>query len=115
MARYIDADIVHQEIEKLQVNLESNNDTIWKKNKPIYKGLCYARGIINKIPTADVVPRSEVVVASVISEISKMLKSSYNRKHAFVNDEFLRGRDGAYQEFIDILTEISRKNAEGEK
>jgi hypothetical protein len=53
-------DIVHQEIEKLQVNLESNNDTIWKKNKPIYKGLCYARGIINEIPTADVVPRSEI-------------------------------------------------------
>jgi hypothetical protein len=64
---------------------------------------------------ADVAPKSEVVVASVILEISKMLKSSYNRKHAFVNDEFLRGRDGAYQEFIDILTEISRKNAEGEK
>lgn len=54
MPRYIDADIAHEEIEKLQTELESNNDTIWKKNKPIYKGLCYARGIINETPTADV-------------------------------------------------------------
>ena len=60
MARYIDADIAIEEIDKLQDSLMSNNDTIWKKNKPIYKGLCNARGIINDIPTADVVPKSEV-------------------------------------------------------
>lgn len=55
MPRYIDADIVSEGIEKLQTELESNNDVLWKKNKPIYKGLCYARGIINDTPTADVV------------------------------------------------------------
>ena len=55
MARYINADILSQEIDKLQSELQSNNDAIWNINKPIYKGLCYARGIINDIPTADVV------------------------------------------------------------
>ena len=55
MPRYIDADILNREIDKFQSELESNNDAIWEINKPIYKGLCYARGIINDIPTADVV------------------------------------------------------------
>lgn len=55
MPRYIDADIVSEGIEKLQTEFESNNNVLWKKNKPIYKGLCYARGIINDTPTADVV------------------------------------------------------------
>lgn len=59
MARYIDADIVNQEIDKLQTELGSNNDTIWNKNKKIYKGLCYARGIIGDTPTAEVVEKSE--------------------------------------------------------
>jgi hypothetical protein len=71
MARYIDADIVTQEIEKLQTELESNNDTIWNKNKPIYKGLCYARGIIDDTPTADVVPKSEV--EELIKSVDDML------------------------------------------
>lgn len=55
MTRYIDADIAIRQIDKLQDSLASNNDTIWNKNKPIYKGLCNARGIINDTPTADVV------------------------------------------------------------
>ena len=50
MARYIDADIAIQQIDKLQDSLASNNDTVWNKNKPIYKGLCNARGIINDTP-----------------------------------------------------------------
>ena len=54
MARYINADILSQEIDKLQSELQSNNDAIWKINKPIYKGLCLARGIIDDIPSAEV-------------------------------------------------------------
>ncbi|MBR2388174.1 MAG: hypothetical protein IKB02_05330 [Clostridia bacterium] len=61
MARYIDADIAIYEIDKLQGSLMSSNDALWKKNKMIYKGLCNARGIIDDIPTADAVPKSEVI------------------------------------------------------
>ena len=60
MARYIDADKVHEGVEALQISLESNNDAIWEKNKPYYKGLAMARAVINETPTADVAPRAEV-------------------------------------------------------
>ena len=60
MARYIDADAVHEEIEAIQTSLESSDDRVRRKNKPYYKGLAMARAIINEQPTADVAPRSKV-------------------------------------------------------
>lgn len=56
MARYIDIDPVHEEIEAIQRGLESNIDKIWYKNKPKYKALAIARRIMNDQPTADVAP-----------------------------------------------------------
>lgn len=60
MARYIDADKAHEGIEAIQTSLESNDDREWRKNKPYYKGLAWARGVIDETPTADVAPRAEV-------------------------------------------------------
>ena len=59
MSRYIDADNAHEEIEAIQTSLESNDDKVWYKNKPYYKGLAMARRVINEQPTADVVPKSD--------------------------------------------------------
>ena len=55
MARYIDIEPVHKEIDRIQTSLESNDDKKWYKNKPYYKALAMARQIINEQPTADVV------------------------------------------------------------
>ena len=55
MSRYIDADKVNEEIDTIQTSLESNDDKVWHKNKPYYKGLAMARSVINEQPTADVV------------------------------------------------------------
>lgn len=54
MARYIDVDVAHAEIEKMQNELETNDDKLWRKNKPYYKGMAWARGVLNDIPTAAV-------------------------------------------------------------
>lgn len=59
MGRYIDVDEAHAEIEKMQNELETNDDKLWRKNKPYYKGMAYARGALNDIPTADVVEITE--------------------------------------------------------
>ena len=57
MARYIDADALTEEIDKAQTSLESNDDIVWERNKNYYKGLCWARSLVDEQPTADVVPR----------------------------------------------------------
>lgn len=59
MGRYIDVDVAHAEIEKMQNELETNDDKLWRKNKPYYKGMACARGALNDIPTADVVEITE--------------------------------------------------------
>ena len=71
MARYIDAEKVHDAIEAIQTSLGSNDDKIWRKNKLRYSGLAMARGVINDTPTADVVPKSEV--EELIAEFDKMV------------------------------------------
>ena len=73
MTRYIDADKVHEAIETLQTQLESNDDKVWRKNRPFYKGLAMARGVINDTPTADVAPRSEVA-REIFEELEDILK-----------------------------------------
>lgn len=55
MARYIDADKLTKKIDEAQTSLESNVDRVWNRNKPFYKGLAWARGLVNEQPTADVV------------------------------------------------------------
>ena len=55
MARYIDADLLEKAIDEAQTSLETNDDKMWEINKPYYKGLCWARGLLNDQPTADVV------------------------------------------------------------
>lgn len=55
MAKYIDIEPVHKEIDGIQTSLESNDDKKWYKNKPYYKALAMARQIMNEQPTADVV------------------------------------------------------------
>lgn len=58
MARYIDADLLDEKIDKLQDSLSTNNDALWRRNKPIFKALAYTRGMIREeVPTADVVER----------------------------------------------------------
>ena len=80
MARYIDADKVHESIETLQIALESNNDRIWAKNKPYYKGLATARAVLDETPTADVVPRAEVA-REIFEEIEKYMMDSVDVTH----------------------------------
>lgn len=65
MERYIDADAVIKEIDAAQDSLEFNNDEMWEINRKYYKGLCWARRIIEDQPTADVAPRAEVLEAVV--------------------------------------------------
>jgi len=80
MARYIDADKAHEGIEAIQTSLESNDDREWRKNKPYYKGLAWARGVINETPTADVVPRAEVA-REIFEEIEKYMMDSVDVTH----------------------------------
>lgn len=54
MARYIDADKLTKKIDEAQTSLESNVDRVWNRNKSFYKGLAWARGLVNEQPTADV-------------------------------------------------------------
>ena len=55
MATYKDVDKIHKEIDAFQTSLMSNDDKVWRKNKPYYSGAAIARGIINDAPTVDVV------------------------------------------------------------
>lgn len=72
MPRYIDADALSEEIDKAQMSLASNDDIVWERNKKYYKGLCWARSLVNEQPTADVVPRAELA-REIFEEIEKHL------------------------------------------
>lgn len=72
MGRYIDIEPVHEEIDAIQISLESNNDEEWYRNKPYYKGLAIARQIMNEQPTADVVLREELA-REIFDEIERLL------------------------------------------
>ena len=86
MARYIDAEKIHDAIEAIQTSLGSNDDKIWRKNKLRYSGLAMARGVINDTPTADVVPKSEVDDWKEIAETyQKMFEDSYSKYQAKVD------------------------------
>lgn len=60
--------------------MESNDDKVWYKNKPYYKGLAMARGVIDETPTADVVPRAEV-------ERLEQILNSYALQYGTVKDQ----------------------------
>ena len=58
MARYIDADKLEKAIDDAQVDLQNRSrgsDKAWEINKPYFKGLAWARYLLNETPTADVV------------------------------------------------------------
>ena len=118
MARYIDADKVHEEIEKLQIPLESNDDKIWNKNRPFYKGLAMARGVINDTPTADVIPKSDV--ASIFDELIKEANEIAERyaKWAdeatdYVRIDYRGAQKGAILTLLKIA-ELKKKYTEGD-
>ena len=57
MARYIDADELEKAIDDAQEDLQSRSkgsDDAWEINKPYFKGLAWARALLNEEPTADV-------------------------------------------------------------
>ena len=54
MSRYVDAELLEKAIDDAQISLETNNDMMWEINKPYYKGLAWARGILRDQPAADV-------------------------------------------------------------
>ena len=49
--RLIDADKLFEEIDQAQESLITNDDKMWNLNKPYFKGLAWARGLINESPT----------------------------------------------------------------
>lgn len=49
---YIERGALHRAIEEAQIKLESNDDKVWSRNKPYYKGLAMARAILNEAPAA---------------------------------------------------------------
>lgn len=52
--RYVDADYILEQIEEAQISLLTNDDKLWWRNKPYFKGLARANAIISESPTADV-------------------------------------------------------------
>lgn len=55
MAKYIEREMLRKEIDKAQTSLESNDDRVWGRNKPYFKGLAWANRLILDAPTTDVV------------------------------------------------------------
>lgn len=55
MTEYIEREAVLRETYKAQDELESNDDKVWRRNKPYFKGLAWANRIILDTPAADVV------------------------------------------------------------
>ena len=55
MPRYIDAETLEKDIDAAQDQLMSNDDDKWRVNKPYYKGLAWARTLLNEQPSANVV------------------------------------------------------------
>ena len=51
--RLIDADKLSEEIDQPQESLITNDDKRWTINKPYFKGLAWARGLINDSPTVN--------------------------------------------------------------
>ena len=102
MSRYIDADAVHKEIDAIQISLESNDDKVWYKNKPYYKGLAMARRIMDEQPTADVVPKSEVERLQIEIEALKIANEkmySANKAQEAVNERLRSNIDAIFAEF----------------
>lgn len=107
MARYIDADKANEEIDAFQTSLESNDDKVWRRNKPYYKGLAIARGIINDMPAADVVPRSEVEKFELIH---KHIKNIIFDGRDY---ETLEAYESEYNKELSKLADIIAAKAEG--
>lgn len=49
--RLIDADKLSEDIDQAQELLMTNDDKMWRINKSYFKGLAWARGLINESPT----------------------------------------------------------------
>lgn len=102
MARYIDADLLDEEIDKLQDSLSTNNDVLWSRNKPIYKALAYTRKMIREdVPTADVVERGPFAKRLLLdlkaAVTNKATYPDFNADYAYVN---LKVFNALVQEFI---------------
>lgn len=55
MAEYIDREAVDNKIREALKELETDDDRMWRINKPYFKGLVWARRILLDEPVADVV------------------------------------------------------------
>ena len=102
MARYIDADALIKKIFPY--------DGVDKRHYSINAKAIY--DAINAAPTADIVSTSQVYGA-VIAEIAEKLKHNNtifgNCASRLVSNDYSDGRLGAYEEFVDILTELTKK------
>jgi hypothetical protein len=52
--RYVDADYILEQIYNAQESLETNDDKLWSRNKPYFKGLAWANAIISEAPVVNV-------------------------------------------------------------
>jgi len=90
MAKFVDLDLIISEIAKAQVELETDDDTNWRINKPIYKGLCWARNIIESAP---VVESSQVFDCGYWEEVQGKVYRCSKCHHAAtvdINDNFVK-------------------------
>ena len=101
MAEYIEREALEVQINKAQTSLESTDDKVWKRNKPFYKGLCWARAIINEQPTADVVPKSEVEY--LVKALEKQQKLVIEKEHEIGKLE------GEIEQLFEEIDEIKKK------
>ena len=109
MARYIDADLLDKEIDKLQDSLSTNNDALWSRNKPIYKALAYTRKMIREdVPTADVVERGPFAKRLLLdlkaAVTNKATYPDFNADYAYVN----------LKVFNALVQDLVKKYEEGE-
>lgn len=109
MPKYIDAEKLIEKIDEAQEELKSDNDAILEIRKKTYKALCVLRGMIDNIPAADVIPRTEI--EKIFAEIESVIGEQYEN-YVFDN----RDIEGIEQDAIIAFADTMQKHfAELEK
>ena len=124
MARYIDAEKCPEYFDKEYKELRQQ---VYQGEivHSIEAGFVGAERAIHKIPTADVVPKSEVareIFEKIEREIVAALRSNYNAKQERVEkqipDDFVsymcEGKIAALRGIDDFIAELKKKYTEGE-